>query len=63
MRRGLHGVDKCLAGTTALEASKFFGGNDDDVIAAMNGDGKPLTAPASIFIGVTLLCLELVDSR
>ena len=37
MRRGLHGVDKCLAGTVALEASKFFGGNDNDFITAMNG--------------------------
>lgn len=38
VRRGLHGVDQCLAGVAALEASELFDGNDDNFIATVDGD-------------------------
>jgi hypothetical protein len=45
VRRSLQGVDQCLAGVAALEASELFGGNDDNFIATMDGDVlRPLAA-------------------
>ncbi len=37
-RRRLHGGDHGLAGQITGETAEFFGGDDDDFIAAMNRD-------------------------
>ena len=46
--RGLHRRDQRRAGAFALEAAEFFGGDDDDFIAAMHGDMlRPFAADAA----------------
>lgn len=38
MRRGLQGGDERRAAEIALQAAKFFGGDDDNLIASVDGD-------------------------
>ncbi len=38
VRRGLHGSDEGRAGRIAVETVEFFGRNDNDFIAATDGD-------------------------
>lgn len=38
MRRGLNGLDKGVPGLLALETPEFLGGDDDNLIAPVNGN-------------------------